>query len=155
MVSVVGLVMRTSKENLDQDVNIRRTFEVGGSPSAPTQTEGGHERPQEGRRGSLSSRLVLGSGRVQWGSHHRRWDRRAHHDLEPGRREDVWLHEEEIVGRPVLLLTPESHAQQTRAIIAQISAGQPVEHLETFRVRKDGSVFWSPRIEWTKYLPSS
>lgn len=40
-----------------------------------------------------------------------------------------------------MLLTPESHAQQTRAIIAQISAGQPVEHLETFRVRKDGSVF--------------
>jgi PAS domain S-box-containing protein len=48
---------------------------------------------------------------------------------------------EEIVGRPINLLIPEDRTGEIEAILAKISAGQPVEHLETTRVRKDGTAF--------------
>lgn len=48
---------------------------------------------------------------------------------------------EEILGKSVLLTTPESHIEESRAVLAKVSAGQPVEHLETIRVRKDGTLF--------------
>jgi two-component system cell cycle sensor histidine kinase/response regulator CckA len=46
---------------------------------------------------------------------------------------------EEIVGRPASLLTPEDRADETRDALAKIGAGQHVEHLETTRLRKDGT----------------
>ena len=48
---------------------------------------------------------------------------------------------EEIIGKSVILLSPEDRAGEMIAILAKISAGQPVERLETIRVRKDGTVF--------------
>jgi len=47
----------------------------------------------------------------------------------------------EIVGKPVSLLVPQDRAGELRDILAQISVGQPVEGLETKRVRKNGSLF--------------
>jgi len=48
---------------------------------------------------------------------------------------------EEIVGESVGLLIPEDRAGEAKAVVAKVSAGQPVEELETIRVRKDGTVF--------------
>jgi len=48
---------------------------------------------------------------------------------------------EEIVGKPINLLIPEDRTGEIEAILARISAGRPVEHLETIRVRRDGTVF--------------
>jgi PAS domain S-box-containing protein len=48
---------------------------------------------------------------------------------------------EEIIGRPVTLLSPKDRAGEIEAILAKIRAGQHVEHLETTRVRKDGTTF--------------
>ena len=48
---------------------------------------------------------------------------------------------EEIIGKSVGLLIPENQAGAAKAVVAKVSAGQPVEHLETFNVRKDGTVF--------------
>jgi PAS domain S-box-containing protein len=48
---------------------------------------------------------------------------------------------EEIIGKSVGLLIPEDQAGEAKAVVARISAGQHVEHLETFKVRKDATVF--------------
>ena len=48
---------------------------------------------------------------------------------------------EEIVGKPVDLLSPQGRIAEMHAILGKIKAGQRVEHLETVRVRKDGTVF--------------
>jgi diguanylate cyclase (GGDEF)-like protein/PAS domain S-box-containing protein len=48
---------------------------------------------------------------------------------------------EEIIGKSVMLLSPESHTEESQVVLAKIRAGQPTENLETIRVRKDGSVF--------------
>ena len=48
---------------------------------------------------------------------------------------------QEAIGRPVGLLSPQSRAGEITDILAKITAGQPVEHLESERVRKDGTVF--------------
>src|SRR5664280_1241015 len=48
---------------------------------------------------------------------------------------------EEILGQSVGLLIAESHAEEAKAVVAKVSAGQPVEHLETVNVRKDATVF--------------
>jgi PAS domain S-box-containing protein len=46
---------------------------------------------------------------------------------------------QEIIGKPVLVLSPPDQADEIDAILAKIRAGQHVEHLETTHVRKDGS----------------
>jgi diguanylate cyclase (GGDEF)-like protein/PAS domain S-box-containing protein len=48
---------------------------------------------------------------------------------------------EEIVGKSIDLLSPPGQAGEIEALLAKIKAGQHVEHLETIRVRKDGTVF--------------
>ncbi|HEY8620348.1 MAG TPA: PAS domain S-box protein [Dermatophilaceae bacterium] len=48
---------------------------------------------------------------------------------------------EEIVGQSVGVTNPHDRAGESIAIMARIRAGQPVERLETTRVRKDGTVF--------------
>jgi PAS domain S-box-containing protein len=48
---------------------------------------------------------------------------------------------EEIVGKSVEVLIPGGRTNEARAVVAKISAGQAVEHLETIRIRKDGTVF--------------
>ena len=47
---------------------------------------------------------------------------------------------EQIVGKSARLLTPEDRNEQAEAVMASIRNGQPVEHLETTRVRKDGTM---------------
>src|SRR5215207_7396138 len=47
---------------------------------------------------------------------------------------------DEIIGRPVTVLFPEDHIDEEPAILARIRAGERVEHYETVRRRKDGSL---------------
>lgn len=47
---------------------------------------------------------------------------------------------EEAVGQPITMLIPEDRLQEEPAILARIQAGEPVDHFETIRRRKDGSL---------------
>jgi len=46
---------------------------------------------------------------------------------------------EEIVGKPVAILSPEEGAPDLARVLSKISAGEPVERMETISVRKDGT----------------
>jgi PAS domain S-box-containing protein len=48
---------------------------------------------------------------------------------------------EEMLGQSIDQLSPEGRAGEIISILARITAGQSVEHFETVRVRKDGTVF--------------
>ncbi|MEP7194794.1 MAG: bifunctional diguanylate cyclase/phosphodiesterase [Actinomycetota bacterium] len=48
---------------------------------------------------------------------------------------------EEIVGQPGILLSPKDRVDETGAVMARVRAGEVVDNLESFRVRKDESVF--------------
>ena len=48
---------------------------------------------------------------------------------------------EEIIGKSIQPVTPADRKGEIKAILAKVGAGQPVEHFETFRIRKDGTVF--------------
>jgi len=47
----------------------------------------------------------------------------------------------EIVGKSVDLLIPHDRVDEADAVLARVSAGQPVEELETTRIRKNGTPF--------------
>jgi PAS domain S-box-containing protein len=47
---------------------------------------------------------------------------------------------EEIIGKPITTLFPEDHIDEEPAILARIRAGDRVEHYETVRRRKDGTL---------------
>jgi PAS domain S-box-containing protein len=47
---------------------------------------------------------------------------------------------EEAVGRSVTMLIPADHPDEEPAIIARLRAGERIEHYETVRVRKDGTL---------------
>ena len=47
---------------------------------------------------------------------------------------------EEIVGKPVQILIPDDHPDEEPTILARLRAGDRIEHYETVRVRKDGSL---------------
>jgi PAS domain S-box-containing protein len=47
---------------------------------------------------------------------------------------------DEAVGRPVTILIPEDHLDEEPAILARIRAGERIEHYETVRRRKDGTL---------------
>jgi PAS domain S-box-containing protein len=46
---------------------------------------------------------------------------------------------DEIMGKSIELLSPKNRTGEMHAILPMISAGEPVNHLETIRVRKDGT----------------
>ena len=48
---------------------------------------------------------------------------------------------EEIIGKSVDFLVPDDRAGELEALLAKIRAGQAVKHLETIRIRKDGTTF--------------
>jgi len=48
---------------------------------------------------------------------------------------------QEIIGKPLELLSPKDRSGKTKDILAKVKAGEVVEHSETERVRKDGTVF--------------
>ena len=45
---------------------------------------------------------------------------------------------DEVIGKPVTILIPESHSDEEPSILARLRAGQRIEHYETVRVTKDG-----------------
>ncbi|MBS7700074.1 MULTISPECIES: PAS domain S-box protein [unclassified Chelatococcus] len=47
---------------------------------------------------------------------------------------------EEVIGKPVTILLPQDRADEERAILRRIRAGERVEPYETKRLRKDGSI---------------
>ncbi|HST50775.1 MAG TPA: PAS domain S-box protein [Pyrinomonadaceae bacterium] len=47
---------------------------------------------------------------------------------------------EEVVGRPVTILIPADHMDEEPSILAQLRRGERIEHYETIRVRKDGTL---------------
>ena len=47
---------------------------------------------------------------------------------------------EEAIGRPVLMLIPEGHENEEPSILARLRRGERIEHYETVRRRKDGSL---------------
>ncbi|HEV3471328.1 MAG TPA: PAS domain S-box protein [Pyrinomonadaceae bacterium] len=47
---------------------------------------------------------------------------------------------EEVIGKSITILIPEDHHDEEPAILARIRAGERVEHYETVRVRKDGTL---------------
>jgi PAS domain S-box-containing protein len=48
---------------------------------------------------------------------------------------------EETIGKPVTILIPSDRQDEEPAILEQIRRGDPIEHYETIRQRKDGSLF--------------
>ena len=48
---------------------------------------------------------------------------------------------QEILGRPIDLLSPEDRGGDAISILAKISAGRPVKNFETLHVRKNGTAF--------------
>ncbi|MCH6206419.1 PAS domain S-box protein [Brucella ciceri] len=48
---------------------------------------------------------------------------------------------DEIVGKPITILIPDDRLQEEPAILAQIRAGNRVDHFETVRKKKDGTLF--------------
>src|SRR5664280_2747641 len=48
---------------------------------------------------------------------------------------------EEMLGKSIELHSPKDRSGEIKDILAKVKAGQPVEHFETERVRKDGTVF--------------
>ncbi|HWW76195.1 MAG TPA: PAS domain S-box protein, partial [Pyrinomonadaceae bacterium] len=47
---------------------------------------------------------------------------------------------DEVIGKPVTILFPEDHIDEEPAILARIRRGERVEHYETVRRRKDGTL---------------
>jgi len=48
---------------------------------------------------------------------------------------------EEIIGKPIALLVPDDRSDEPEAIRSRIRAGEAFKHLETVRIRKDGTTF--------------
>ncbi|HEX2639864.1 MAG TPA: PAS domain S-box protein, partial [Pyrinomonadaceae bacterium] len=48
--------------------------------------------------------------------------------------------EEEAVGQSILIIIPEDHRDEEKEILRRIRSGERVEHFETIRQRKDGSL---------------
>jgi PAS domain S-box-containing protein len=46
----------------------------------------------------------------------------------------------EVIGKPVTILIPENHIDEEPTILARIRAGDRIEHYETVRLRKDGTL---------------
>src|SRR5215204_4268753 len=46
----------------------------------------------------------------------------------------------EAIGNPVTMLIPEGHLDEEPAILARLRAGERIEHYETVRMRKDGTL---------------
>jgi PAS domain S-box-containing protein len=47
---------------------------------------------------------------------------------------------EEVIGKPVTILIPEDHLEEEPLILGRIRAGERIEHYQTVRRRKDGSL---------------
>jgi PAS domain S-box-containing protein len=61
---------------------------------------------------------------------------------------------EEAVGKPVTILIPTDRHDEERVILERVRRGESVEHYETIRQRKDGSLKLVPMAELTWSLVS-
>ncbi|MEO8017043.1 MAG: PAS domain S-box protein [Pseudomonadota bacterium] len=59
----------------------------------------------------------------------------------PGARELFGYSAVEAIGQPVTMLIPEQHLDEEPSIIQRLRRGERIEHYETIRRRKDGSLF--------------
>jgi PAS domain S-box-containing protein len=48
---------------------------------------------------------------------------------------------EETVGKPITMLIPEDHRSEEPIILERVGRGEPIEHYETVRIKKDGTRF--------------
>jgi PAS domain S-box-containing protein len=46
---------------------------------------------------------------------------------------------EEVIGKTIFILTPKDRLEQSKVLLTQLAAGEPVVDLETVRIRKDGT----------------
>src|SRR5208282_4333362 len=46
----------------------------------------------------------------------------------------------EVVGKPITVIIPTSHLDEERQILGRVRAGHSVNHYETVRLRRDGSL---------------
>jgi PAS domain S-box-containing protein len=49
---------------------------------------------------------------------------------------------QEMIGKSAHIVNPKDRVGEVKAMLTRISKGQPVEHMESVRVRKDGTTFW-------------
>jgi PAS domain S-box-containing protein len=49
---------------------------------------------------------------------------------------------EEAIGQPIMIITPDDRAAEVADILARIRLGEKVDHHETVRRRKDGTLVW-------------
>jgi PAS domain S-box-containing protein len=47
---------------------------------------------------------------------------------------------DEVIGQPITILIPQDRQDEERVILTRIRRGEPIEHFETVRQRKDGSM---------------
>src|SRR4051794_29881863 len=47
---------------------------------------------------------------------------------------------DEVIGKPITILIPKGHEDEEPKILARLRAGERIEHYETVRVRKDGTM---------------
>jgi PAS domain S-box-containing protein len=59
----------------------------------------------------------------------------------PGAERMYGYSSQEIIGKSIQMLSPKDRTEEIDSILAKIKTGQPVEHFETMRIRKDVTVF--------------
>ena len=72
--------------------------------------------------------------------HHQQGPQRHNHQLEQGRGANLWLYGRRGHRQPITILIPPDRQDEEAAIIERIRRGERIEHYETVRKRKHGSL---------------
>ena len=117
----------------------RRRSTTPPASSRRRQHAGGHFGPQA-RRGGLPA--PCGDRRIVGRRHHQQGSERHHHQLEQGRRAAVRLHgrRNRSASRSCMLIPGRPASTKSTAILYSIRRGERIDHYETVRRRKDGSL---------------
>ena len=96
-----------------------------------------HHRSEAGR----ADQRAAGGDRRVVRRHHRLQDARRHpHELEPGAEHILGYSAAEVVGQHVSMLMPPEAIEDTEAILGRVRRGEKVDHYQTRRRRKDGTI---------------